>query len=81
MSGGSTANIEVRSLVSARRDEVSGCVFGASPRLHYRCTICGSRDDLTVHFKPGGWHTTLLSDYATLCSSCNGSVDAPRAAL
>ena len=44
-----------------------------------RCRRCGRGDDLTAHFIPGGRHTSRLEDYVTLCRSCRGSVDAPRA--
>lgn len=43
------------------------------------CQNCGATDRLSFHFRPGGVHSRNPEDYLTLCRSCHGSVDAPRA--
>ena len=46
------------------------------------CGITGTRHDLTVHLDPrlnGNHRAASLDDLITLCRSCHGSVDAPRA--
>jgi len=48
----------------------------------YACVRCGDRGDLTGHLAPvlGGRHELATSDdVTTLCRSCHGVVDAPRA--
>jgi 5-methylcytosine-specific restriction endonuclease McrA len=47
-----------------------------------RCLDCGATDDLTVHLDPAleGDHTAAgVDDCVTLCRTCHGRVDAPRA--
>jgi hypothetical protein len=47
-----------------------------------RCGRTGTRHTLTVHLRPelGGNHRiAALDDLTTLCRSCHGSIDAPRA--
>lgn len=44
-----------------------------------QCQRCGSGDNLTYHYRPGGRHSFNPGDYQTLCRSCHGSIDAPRA--
>ena len=50
-----------------------------SAYLGSSCEHCGSTADLTLHYKPGGRHSANPADYETLCRSCHGAVDAPRA--
>ncbi len=48
-----------------------------------RCGRSGTVGTLTVHLRPelsGNHWTATLDDLETLCRSCHGSVDAPRAA-
>jgi 5-methylcytosine-specific restriction endonuclease McrA len=48
--------------------------------LGNQCERCGtSEQGLTYHYKPGGVHSFNPDDYETLCRSCHGQVDAPRA--
>lgn len=55
-------------------------------RDNFACRRCGREGTigtLTVHLRPelGGNHwAAALDDLTTLCRSCHGSVDAPRAA-
>jgi 5-methylcytosine-specific restriction endonuclease McrA len=47
------------------------------------CQRCGTTNDLTVHLDPakrGQHRNARLEDCTTLCRSCHGSIDAPRAA-
>ena len=43
------------------------------------CERCGTGEQLTYHYKPGGVHSFNPADYSTLCRSCHGKQDAPRA--
>lgn len=46
------------------------------------CRNCGTAHNLTVHLDPKlrGQHAhATLADVTTLCASCHGSIDAPRA--
>jgi 5-methylcytosine-specific restriction endonuclease McrA len=46
------------------------------------CRRCGTGERLTVHLDPalrGEHRNATLDDVVTLCVSCHGSVDAPRA--
>jgi 5-methylcytosine-specific restriction endonuclease McrA len=47
-----------------------------------RCSRTGTRHTLTVHLDPaleGNHWIATLDDLTTLCRSCHGSIDAPRA--
>jgi 5-methylcytosine-specific restriction endonuclease McrA len=47
------------------------------------CQRCGTTHDLTVHLDPrmrGDHDTAVLEACTTLCRSCHGTIDAPRAA-
>jgi hypothetical protein len=44
-----------------------------------QCERCPATTDLTWHYKPGGVHSFNPADYSTLCRSCHGKQDAPRA--
>lgn len=44
-----------------------------------QCERCPATTDLTYHYKPGGRHSFNPTDYLTLCRSCHGKQDAPRA--
>jgi 5-methylcytosine-specific restriction endonuclease McrA len=51
-------------------------------RDNHRCRICGSASDLTVHLHPdlrGDHDLAEAENCFTLCRSCHGRVDAPRA--
>lgn len=43
------------------------------------CERCGTGENLTYHYRPGGKHSFNPDDYSTLCRRCHGAVDAPRA--
>lgn len=46
------------------------------------CTVCGTTHDLTVHLHPslnGNHWLAGLDHVTTLCRSCHGRLDAPRA--
>jgi hypothetical protein len=45
----------------------------------YRCVDCGTTEDLTADYEPGGIHSRNPDDYKTRCRSCHGRKDAPRA--
>jgi 5-methylcytosine-specific restriction endonuclease McrA len=59
--------------------------LAAFDRDSYACRQCGqggTRHTLTVHLDPalkGNHWSATLDDLTTLCRSCHGSVDAPRA--
>ena len=59
--------------------------LAALRRDSYACQRCGqrgTRHTLTVHLRPelrGNHRIAALDDLTTLCRSCHGSVDAPRA--
>jgi 5-methylcytosine-specific restriction endonuclease McrA len=44
-----------------------------------RCERCGTDEHLTYHYVPTGRHSFNPDDYQTLCRSCHGKQDAPRA--
>lgn len=44
-----------------------------------QCERCGTGENLTFHYTPGGRHSFNPADYQTLCRRCHGAVDAPRA--
>jgi len=44
-----------------------------------RCQRCGTLEQLTVHFIPGGEHSANADDYEVLCRYHHGQVDGPRA--
>lgn len=44
-----------------------------------KCTRCGRTYPLSVHSLAGGYHILNADLYVTLCYSCHGSVDAPKA--
>jgi hypothetical protein len=48
-------------------------------KIASQCEWCASGENLTYHYKPGGVHSFNPADYLTLCRSCHGSIDAPRA--
>jgi 5-methylcytosine-specific restriction endonuclease McrA len=55
----------------------------ALARDGHRCQKCGTTDDLTVHLDPrmrGDHDSATVEACITLCRSCHGRLDAPRAA-
>ena len=48
----------------------------------YRCTACGSTENLSVHLRAdfaGDHERVTLEDVRTVCLSCHGAVDGARA--